>query len=121
VFNIQKAVSRLDYAPKRDEIKITDLTKGMGEFTPKRDKAVALNSLHETLKDAGYKLAEASLVVQGDAVREGENWYLRVPESGQRVLLRGFSGLKEGTVTLEGRWTSDGKTETLTAVETQKK
>jgi len=35
VFNIQKAVSRLNFAPKLNEIEITDIKNGIGVFTPK--------------------------------------------------------------------------------------
>jgi hypothetical protein len=38
VYNIQKAVSRLDYAPKLKEVEVTDIKKGLGVFTPKPDK-----------------------------------------------------------------------------------
>ncbi len=42
VYNIQKAVSRLDYAPKLKEVEITDIKKGPGVFVPKPDKAVSI-------------------------------------------------------------------------------
>jgi len=59
VYNIQKAVSRLDYAPKLKEIKVTDIKKGIGVFTPKPGKSVSFAALKETLKKAGYTLAAA--------------------------------------------------------------
>ena len=34
MFNIQKAVGRLDFAPKQKEIEITDIKKGLGVFVP---------------------------------------------------------------------------------------
>jgi hypothetical protein len=40
VYNIQKAVSRLEFAPKLKEIQVTDIQKGLGVFTPKSDKPV---------------------------------------------------------------------------------
>jgi hypothetical protein len=40
VYNIQKAVSRLEFAPKLKEIEVTDIQKGLGVFTPKSDKPV---------------------------------------------------------------------------------
>ena len=33
VFNIQNAVSRLGYAPKLNDILLTDIKKGLGIFT----------------------------------------------------------------------------------------
>jgi hypothetical protein len=53
VYNIQKAVSRLDYAPKLKEIEITDIKKGVAVFTPKPDKPVSFAALKATLKSAG--------------------------------------------------------------------
>jgi hypothetical protein len=58
-------VSRLDFAPKMDEIKITDIKHGLGEFVPKPDKAVSFAALKETLKKAGYTLASADITVSG--------------------------------------------------------
>jgi hypothetical protein len=41
VFNIQKAVSRLNFAPKLNEIEITDIKNGVGVFTPKAEKPIS--------------------------------------------------------------------------------
>jgi hypothetical protein len=50
VYNIKKAVSRLDFAPKLEEIKITDIKQGLGEFTPKPTKPVSFAALKAALK-----------------------------------------------------------------------
>jgi len=91
VFNIQKAVSRLDYAPKIKEIKVTDIKKGLGVFTPLPDKPVSFTALKETLKKAGYTLAAADITVGGTLTREGKTWLLVVTVSGQRFALEGPS------------------------------
>jgi hypothetical protein len=70
VFNIQKAVSRLDYAPKLKDVKVTDIKKGIGVFTPKPDKPVSFAALKETLKKAGYTLDAADITVVGTLARE---------------------------------------------------
>ena len=57
MFNIQKAVSRLPFAPKLKEIEITDIKNGLGVFTPKPGQAVSFAALKEALKKAGYTLA----------------------------------------------------------------
>ena len=75
MFNIQKAVSRLDYAPKLKEIKVTDIKKGIGVFTPLPDKPVSFAALKETLKKAGYKLAAADITVAGTLGRK-KSWFL---------------------------------------------
>jgi len=66
VYNIQKAVSRLDYAPKLKEIEVTDIKKGIGEFTPKPDKPVSFAALKATLKSAGYVLDTAEIFDPND-------------------------------------------------------
>ena len=50
MYNIKKAVSRLDFAPKIDYIKITDIKRGLGDFTPKADKAVSFAILKEVVR-----------------------------------------------------------------------
>jgi len=84
VFNIQKAVSRLPFAPKLEEIKITDIKKGLGVFTPKPDKAVSLEALKVSLKKAGYTLDSADITVTGTLQTEGERLLLLVASSQQR-------------------------------------
>jgi len=53
VYNIKKAVSRLNFAPKIDDIKVTDIKRGLGVFTPKADKPVSFAALRAALKKAG--------------------------------------------------------------------
>jgi hypothetical protein len=89
VYNIQKAVSRLDYAPKLKEIEITDIKKGLGVFTPKPDMAVSFAALKETLKKAGYTLDTADIIVVGVLERDGKDWLLVSDTSKQRFILEG--------------------------------
>jgi hypothetical protein len=89
VYNIQKAVSRLDYAPKLKEIEITDIKKGLGVFVPQPNKAVSFAALRETLKKAGYRLDTADITVAGKLVREGDGWLLANELPGQKFLLAG--------------------------------
>jgi hypothetical protein len=79
VFNIQKAVSRLNFAPKINEIEITDIKNGIGVFTPKAEKPVSYAALKEALKKAGY----------GKLARDSEGWALLTDTSGQRFALEG--------------------------------
>ena len=85
MYNIQKAVSRLDYAPKLKEIQITDIKKGLGTFTPRPDKPASFAALKETLKKAGYRLAAADIRVAGSL----DKATLSVAASGQRFALEG--------------------------------
>jgi hypothetical protein len=89
VYNIQKAVSRLDYAPKLTEIQVTDIQKGLGVFTPKPDKPVSFAALKETLKKAGYELDAADITVTGTLAKDDKGWVLIVKTSGQRLALEG--------------------------------
>jgi hypothetical protein len=89
VFNIQKAVSRLNFAPKLNEVEITDIKNGLGAFTPKAEKPVSFAALRETLKKAGYTLASAKVTVKGKLLRDAAGWALIADVSGQRFTLTG--------------------------------
>ena len=115
MYNIQKAVSRLDYAPKLKEIEVTDFQKGLGIFTPKPDKPVSFAALKETLAKAGYKLAAADLTVAGKLVRDEKGWTIVVQQSQQRIALAGpnvdavIAGTTENeTIELTGDWKTVG-------------
>ena len=89
MYNIQKAVSRLDYAPKLKEIELTDIKKGLGVFTPKPDKPVSFAALKATLKSAGYVLDAADITVSGTLSTEAEVWIVTVSPTGQKFVLEG--------------------------------
>ena len=116
MYNIQKAVSRLDFAPKLKEIEVTDFQKGLGVFTPKPDKSVSFAALKETLKKAGYTLDAADITVAGTLAREEKGWVIVVKSSGQRFALEGpnvdqaLAGAKpDETIELTGDWKTVGK------------
>jgi len=113
VYNIQKAVSRLDYAPKLKEIELTDITKGLGEFTPKPDKPVSFAALKATLKSAGYVLDAADITIAGTLEQESESWVVTVKASGQKFVLEGpnaVTGLEAGAaIEITGDWKTVGK------------
>jgi len=89
VYNIQKAVSRLEFAPKLKEIEVTDIQKGLGVFTPKSDKPVSFAALKETLKKAGYTLDSADITVAGTLAKSDKGWSIVVQASGQTIFLAG--------------------------------
>ena len=91
MYNIQKAVSRLEFAPKLKEIQVTDFQKGLGVFTPKPDKAVSFAALKETLKKAGYTLDSADITVAGTLAKNDKGWSIVVEGSRQQILLAGPS------------------------------
>jgi len=115
VYNIQKAVSRLEFAPKLKEIQVTDFQKGLGNFTPQPGKLVSFSALKATLKKAGYTLDAADITVFGTLSKDEDNWFVTVKESGQHFSLEGpnvgqrLIGLKVGDpVELSGEWKTEG-------------
>ncbi len=118
MYNIQKAVSRLDYAPKLKEIEITDIKKGLGVFVPKADKFVSFAALKETLKKAGYALDSADIIIDGKLVREGDKLFLLNESSGQKFFLEGTmlekltAGIEsDSAVEVVGIWKTVGEKE----------
>jgi hypothetical protein len=116
VFNIQKAVSRLEFAPKLKEVKITDIKKGLGEFTPKPGKPVSFLALKSALKKAGYTLDSADITISGMPFRNDEGWWVVVESSGQRFALEGqnldqkLSGtVANSRVEIIGHWKTIGE------------
>lgn len=115
MYNIKKAVSRLEFAPKIEEIKVTDIKHGLGAFTPKPDKAVSFLALRATLKKAGYTLASADITVDGKLSREAAGIWLEADTSKQRFALEGANErlLKElengARVEVTGDWQTIGE------------
>jgi ketosteroid isomerase-like protein len=89
VYNIQKAVSRLDYAPKLKEVEITDIKKGLGVFTPKPGQPVSFAALKSALKKAGYTLDAADITVAGSLAHDDTGWWLVSDPGGQHFALEG--------------------------------
>ena len=116
MYNIQKAVSRLDYAPKLKEIEITNIKKGLAVFTPRADKPVSFAALKSTLKSAGYVLDSAEIAVEGTLNKEGDVWILVAKPAGQKFVLEGpnvqaaVAGLEiDATIEITGNWKTAGK------------
>lgn len=110
MFNIQKAVSRLTFAPKLNEIEITDIKNGIGVFTPMPDKPVSFAALKDTLKKAGYTLASAKITVAGKLERDAATWSLVADTSGQRFGLEGDEFDSNATPSTQIEITGDWKT-----------
>jgi hypothetical protein len=110
VYNIQKAVSRLDYAPPLKEIEVTDIKKGLGVFTPQPAKPVSFANLKSNLKKAGYTLSSADINVAGKLVEESGKLYLIADQSGQRFFLTGtITNIRPNeSVEVVGNWTTVG-------------
>lgn len=115
MYNIKKAVSRLDFAPKIDEIKVTDIKHGLGMFTPKPNKAVSFSALRATLKKAGYTLASAEIVVAGTLSRDAAGSWIEADFSKQRFAIESendqvLKGIDPGAhVEVIGDWQTIGQ------------
>ncbi len=82
-------MSRLDFAPKLDDIKVTDIKRGLGVFTPKPDKAVSFAALKAALKKAGYALASADITIIGSLARDDAGLWIESDLSKQRFAIEG--------------------------------
>ncbi|MEW6207841.1 MAG: hypothetical protein AB1631_05700 [Acidobacteriota bacterium] len=100
-------MSRLDFAPNPDQIKITDIKRGIGIFKPRSDKPVSFAAIKTALKKAGYTLDSSEITVAGLLMRDGAGWRLEVPESKQRFHIESDKDqLTEGAQSVEitGEW-----------------
>jgi hypothetical protein len=116
VYNIKKAVSRLDFAPKIDDIKVTDIKRGLGLFTPKPGKRVSFAALKAALKKAGYTLASAEITVTGTFGRSSSGYSIETETEKQRFELAGdtvnqiLEGIDDGArVEVIGDWQTVGQ------------
>ncbi len=89
MFNIQKAVSRLKFAPPLKEIAVTGIENGLTMFTLKPNEPVSFSALRAALKKAGYKLASAEITVAGLVARDDGALWIVAGQSGQRFALEG--------------------------------
>lgn len=116
VFNVKKAVGRLDFAPKGDDIKIVDIKRGLGVFTPKPDKQASFAKIKSALKKTGYVLASAEIIVSGTLIREESNWFIEIDSSKQRFALEGpnltetlADAASGASIEITGDWQTVGK------------
>jgi len=108
-------VSRLDFAPKLEDIKVTDIKQGLGAFTPRPNKTVSFATLKAALKKAGYTLASADITVTGVLGRDSSGWWIESEASGQRFALSGegidqlLTGHEAGArIEVSGDWQTVG-------------
>ncbi|MFL6227598.1 MAG: hypothetical protein ACJ741_02335 [Pyrinomonadaceae bacterium] len=108
-------MSRLNYAPKLKEIRVTDIKQGLGVFTPQPDKPVSFAALKEALKKAGYTLDAADITAAGVLQHDDAGWWLVAEPTGQRFALEGagveklLAGSAAGArVELVGDWKTSG-------------
>ncbi len=109
MYNIQKAVSRLPFAPIPKEIEITDIKGGIGIFTPRANFAASFAALKTALKKAGYALGSAKLVARGRILSNEKSLFLVVGK--QRFLLEGEAAKNlpvNEEIEVSGDWKTTG-------------
>ncbi|HYP29021.1 MAG TPA: transporter [Blastocatellia bacterium] len=101
-------MSRLEFAPNLDQINVTDIKRGLGEFTPRAGRHVSFAALKEALKKAGYRLDSARLSVEGTLARDESGWWLEAEASKQRFAVEASDLLKDvepgARVEVTGDW-----------------
>lgn len=115
MYNIQKAVGRLDFAPQPKAVRLIDVRKSVFAFVPKSDTPVSFDALRDSIDGAGYALYSSEITVAGTLECDGERWALVVESSGQRFILDGknlnklLAGILPGTrVEINGGWKTKG-------------
>lgn len=128
MFNIQKAVSRLDFAPELKSIHVTDVKRGLAEFVPRADKPASFARIKDALKKAGYELASAEVTAAGTLERDDAGWWLVVAPSGQRFSLASSPASKSiaelgagARVEVTGTWTTVGEKDAAREIITPQK
>ena len=116
MYNIKKAVSRLDFAPKIEEIKVIDIKRGIGMFKPKPGKPVSFAALKAALKKAGYTLASAEITLDGTLAGDASGFWIEADTEKQRFELAGenanqvLKGIDAGArIEVTGDWQTIGE------------
>ena len=91
------------------------LTRALATVKLKQGNSVSLAQLLRLIREKGYTIPGASIVVSGLPGKSADRWVLRVPTSGERIELAGdpqhpsaYSALSryaDQTVTLRGKMT----------------
>lgn len=111
MYNIKAAVSRLEFAPKPKDMKVTDISTGHFVFAPVAGEEVSYEALDGAITGAGYAIERAWIRVTGSLINDRD---LQVPETGQVFRLRGERQLAEirqrgagGSMTVSGVWRTE--------------
>lgn len=118
MYNLKAAVSRLEFAPKPDDLEVTDIASGHFVFSPVLGNEVHYDILHRAITDAGYEIEQAFLTVQGVL---SEERHLRTPNESSYRLQPGSEDLRsqlaslepDHPIEIEGAWTLDGESEVI--------
>ena len=109
---MKTAVSRLSFAPRTKDMKVTDVKTGHFVFAPRPDRPVSREELARSVIRAGYEIEDTSIEVRGTLAAGGER--LEASGTGQVFALAGakLANLREelrkaaakGPLDVRGRW-----------------
>lgn len=118
---MKAAVSRLDFAPKRDEMEVVDIRTGRFVFRPRAGAPVSFARLDKAITDAGYEIEAARLTVTGKLVSESrlrsrgsDQSFELVADDRREEVLEELEDLLEESepdaiVTVSGAWATTGE------------
>lgn len=122
---MKAAVSRLEFAPKTDEMQVTDIATGHFVFQPVSGKPVSYENLNRAIENAGYEIERAEIMVSGVPTDghlktpEGQLFRLEMSdqhESAQKTL----AGMSPGEeVTVRGAWEAAEEVEVIRVAEVE--
>lgn len=99
---------RLPFAPRPEDMKVTDVTSGRFVFTPRPGRPVSQRALDQAITDSGYEIETVRIEVRG-TLAAGDR--LEATGTGQPFALAGerLAALREAVrpgarLVLHGRW-----------------
>lgn len=108
MYNVKAAVSRLTFAPRPKDMKVTDVKTGRFVFVPKTGKLVSREDLARAITRAGYEAEQTWIEVRG-TLRPGDR--LDAAGTGQGFALAGTklpelrkAAAPDSSITLRGKW-----------------
>ncbi len=111
--NITTAVRRLSFAPKRKDMKVTDVKTGHFVFVPRADRPARFVELRREVVNAGYDVEGTTIEVRGTLTADGT---LVTTGTRQVFALAGpeVSKLRQAVATdaeaiVSGAWSGDAK------------
>lgn len=109
---MKTAVSRLSFAPRTQDMKVTDVKTGHFVFAPRPDRPVSREELARSVTRAGYEIEDTSIEVRGTVAAAGDR--LEASGTGQVFSLAGAKladlreelrkGATAAPLDVRGRW-----------------
>lgn len=124
MWNIKTAVRRLSYAPRPEDMKVTDVKTGRFTFVPPPAKRVSWPELQKAIVKAGYGIERTAIEVRGTIDAAG---LLHASGTGQPFALTGarrdeIRQAAEGgaRVSVYGRWGAAGGDQPVETIDAER-